>query len=335
MLNIYINLAKYLKQKTMRTLSLTSICKHLLVGSLLVFAVTSCKKDDSMPVIDPGSQTIGAQVASNGDFSLLSEAATKAGLVSTLEGPGPLTVFAPTDEAFAASGITSATINTLSADDLKSILLYHTITSKILSSQVPAGPDAKVITASGDSVFVTNNSNGVFINGINVVNADLPASNGVIHTISKVLLPPSGNLVETLSADTTFSYLVAAVVRASTGSVNVADVLSNGGIFTVFAPTNDAFRAAGFATINDINAADPGTLTSILTYHVIAGRIFSSDLTDGAAPATLNGGAVTIALSASAATVKGNSNSSASNIVNTNLMASNGVIHVIDQVLLP
>jgi uncharacterized surface protein with fasciclin (FAS1) repeats len=102
----------------------------------------------------------------------------------------------------------------------------------------------------------------------------------------------------------------------------------------VFAPTNAAFRAAGFATVNDINNADPATLTSILTYHVIAGRIFSSDLTQGAQPTTLNTGKLTISLTGGA-TVKGNSNTVASNIIATNIMATNGVVHVIDRVLLP
>ncbi len=164
----------------------------------------------------------------------------------------------------------------------------------------------KVVTAGGDSVFVTKNASGVFVNGINVVTADKPASNGVIHTISKVLLPPAGNIVEVASADTTFSFLVAAVVKARTGSTNVAAILSGGSILTLFAPTKNAFRAAGFATIDAVIAADANTLKGILTYHVIPGRIFSYDLTNAAQPTTANGGKVTIALSGSGATVKGN-----------------------------
>jgi len=161
------------------------------------------------------------------------------------------------------------------------------------------------------------------------------ASNGVIHTIGKVLIPSFGNnLVQAVEADTSLSLLVAAVVRASAGSTNVAAVLSSGGIFTVFAPTNNAFRAAGFPDTSAINAASPATLTSILTYHVIQGRVFSSDLTQGEQPTTVNGESVTISLSGGA-TVKGNSNTSPSNIIATNIMATNGVIHKIDQVLLP
>jgi uncharacterized surface protein with fasciclin (FAS1) repeats len=300
---------------------------------MLGIALFSCKKSSSSST-PSGPGTIAAQVSRGSNFTLLYAAVQKAGLATTLSGTGPFTVFAPTDSAFNASGITSSVISSLTAGALDTILLYHTLAAKVLAADVPAGPNAKVVTASGDSVFVTNNANGVFVNGIQVTHANILASNGVIHTIGKVLLPPIGNIVQVASADTTFSFLVAAVVRASAGSTNVAAVLSSGGIFTVFAPTNNAFRAAGFATIEAINAADPNTLTSILTYHVIPGRVFSSDLTQGAQPVTVNGEKVTISLS-SGATVKGNSNATASNIVATNIMATNGVVHVIDQVLLP
>jgi uncharacterized surface protein with fasciclin (FAS1) repeats len=308
-----------------------SVTKVLAALSIFSFVLFSCKKSSNSPA---GPGTIAAQVAAGSDFTLLSAAVAKAGLGTTLSGTGPFTVFAPTDDAFTSSGITSDVINSLSAAQLQTILLYHTLSGKILAASVPAGPNAKIVTASGDSVFVTNNSTGVFVNGIKVTQADIAASNGVIHTIGRVLLPPVGNIVAVASADTTFSFLVAAVTRASTGSTNVAAVLSSGGIFTVFAPTNNAFRAAGFATIDAINAADPNTLATILTYHVIPGRVFSSDLANGAQPVTLNGGTVTIALG-SGATVKGNSNTTASNIIATNIMATNGVVHVIDQVLLP
>jgi uncharacterized surface protein with fasciclin (FAS1) repeats len=302
----------------------------LLATALLTFA--ACKKHNSNTSSSPG--TITAVVTADTSFSVLAGAVTSADLATTLSGPGPFTVFAPNNAAFAASGLSSAALSAFSPSQLATILLYHTIPAKIMASQVPAGPDAKVVTASGDSVFVTNGASGVFVNGIKVVQADVPASNGVIHVLAKVLIPPVGNLVVTASADTSFSYLVAAITRASEGSTNVAAVLASGGIFTVFAPTNNAFRAAGFPTIDAINAADPNTLTTILTYHVVAGRAFSSDLSDGQKLTTLNGETLSISVS-SGAQVKGMSNASASNITATNIVATNGVVHVIDQVLLP
>ncbi|MEO6868681.1 MAG: fasciclin domain-containing protein [Ginsengibacter sp.] len=296
----------------------------------MLFSFSSCKKKDNVPV----NGTITAIVSKSPDFTILKAAVVKAGLAATLDGTGPFTVFAPTDDAFLASGISLAAVNSLPADALKGILLYHTIAAKIASMDVPAGPNANVATVGGKDIYVTKNSSGVFVNGVNVIQADIMATNGIIHAISHVLMPPAGNIVEVAQSDTTFSYLVAAVLRASQGTTNVAQVLTGAGPYTVFAPTNNAFRAAGFATINDINNANPNTLATILTYHVVAGRIFSSDLTNGAQPATLNGGKVTIGLTGGA-TVKGMGNTSASNIVNANIVATNGVVHVIDRVLLP
>jgi uncharacterized surface protein with fasciclin (FAS1) repeats len=303
-------------------------------AGLFIMILSGCSKSNNSTPPPAPTNTITDIVSTNSSFTLLKSAVVKADLATTLSGTGPYTVFAPSDTAFTGSGITSAVISSLSASQLSAILLYHTLAAKVVAADVPAGPNAKVVTAGGDSVFVTKNTKGVFVNGIPVTQADISADNGVIHAVARVLLPPSGNLVQTVQADTSLTYLVAAVLRASTGSTNVAGVLSAGGIFTVFAPTNNAFRAAGFPTIASINAADPNTLTGILTYHVLTGRAFSSDLTEAAKPATLNGGTVTISLTGGA-TVKGNSNTGKSNIIATNIMASNGVVHKIDQVLLP
>lgn len=298
----------------------------VLFGALiLLVSISACKKDNTIKT----DNTINGIVSSTPDFSTLKAAVMKAGLASTLSSTGPFTVFAPNNAAFTASGITSAVLTGLTADQAKNILLYHTIPSKIMASQVPAGPNAAVKAANGGTVYVTKNANGVFINGIQVIEADAIASNGVIHVIGNVLMPPSGNIVEMAQANPNLSFLVAAVLKA-----NLQGALSGDGPLTVFAPTNDAFKAAGFPTIESIQAADPATLTSILTYHVIGARVFSSDLTNGEQATTLNGGKVTISLT-SGATVKGNSNTSASNITATNIVATNGVIHVIDQVLLP
>jgi uncharacterized surface protein with fasciclin (FAS1) repeats len=316
----------------MNKVFLSTLAKSILFLILSSLALINCKKSDPVVAV-PG--TITAQVSSGSNFTLLESAVIKAGLATTLDGTDNYTVFAPTDDAFNSSGLTSGVISSLSEDSLKNILLYHTLASKILAADLPSGPNAKVITASGDSLFVTKNSNGVYVNGISVAMADLPASNGVIHTVSKVLLPATGNIVQVASADTTFSFLVAAVLRASTGNTNVAAILSGPGILTVFAPVNNAFRALGFANIESIGAADPSVLTAILTYHVVPGRVFSSDLSNNIEVATANGAKLTIGIAGSAASVKGLSNPNASAIIGTNLMATNGVVHVIDRVLLP
>lgn len=305
-----------------------SLLALALVSSLFFSA---CSKEDDP---QPASNTIADVVVNGNNFSTLEAAVVKADLVTTLSGPGPFTVFAPDDNAFASAGISSADLGALTKEQAAEILLYHTIPASVTSAQVPAGPNAEVTTANGKTVYVTKNADGVFINGAKVTQADVSASNGVVHVINDVLMPPAGNLVEMAQADTNFSLLVAAVLRASQGATDVAQVLSGAGPYTVFAPTNAAFRAAGFNTAADIQAADPATLAGILTYHVLSGRVFSSDLADGQQAATVNGGNVTIGLS-SGATITGNGNASAANIIRANIVATNGVIHVIDQVLLP
>lgn len=299
----------------------------------LTVMVVSCSKDDDDNNNPPN--TISNIIANDDDLSTLNAALVKAGLVETLNSAGPFTLFAPTNEGFENAGITPDVLSGLSDDAVENILLYHVIPGTIPAASVPAGPNAKIITASGDSVFVTNNSSGVFINGVKVEEADIIATNGIIHTINNVLIPPAGNIVASAQADTALSFLVAAVVHASTGSIDVAGILSGSDILTVFAPTNNAFRAAGFANIDQINATDPDVLAGILAYHVLNGRIFSSDLTDGVTPATLATETVTIGVSDGDVTVKGNSNTTASNVLKANIAATNGVMHIIDQVLLP
>jgi uncharacterized surface protein with fasciclin (FAS1) repeats len=306
---------------------------QVLLSGLVLFGLLSCKKSSSSSG-NSNSKTIAGIVASDTSFSILDAAVIQGNLASTLSATGPFTVFAPNNSAFAASGLSAAAVSSLSPAQLDTILLYHTLSGAVMASQVPAGPDAGVATVEGDSIFVTSNSKGVFVNGIAVTTPNVMATNGVIHVLSKVLIPPSGSLVKTVEADTSLTYLVAAVVRASEGSTDVAGLLSTGGIFTVFAPTNNAFRAAGFATISAIDSASPATLTSILTYHVIGGRVFSSDLSNNEMPTMLNGETVTILLN-SGAQVEGKTNTSPANIIAANIMATNGVIHKIDQVLLP
>lgn len=309
-------------------------------------SVVSCKKDDEAPPVTT-TNTITDKVVADPNFSLLTKAVVKAGLDGTLKGAGPFTVFAPDNAAFAASGITSATIDALSAAELKAILLYHTIGSKILAASVPAGPNAKVITASSpaDSVFVTKNSAGVFINGVQVTAADISADNGVIHKIGRVLMPAKGNIVATAQAtsggDNGLDSLVVAVLRATNGPGGVptlASTLSNSTL-TVFAPTNKAFRSLLTAlTLTKISDIPMPTLLSVLQYHVVVGRKFSSDLSNGNL-AMLAGGNTLINLTNGTGGVPTISSlaagSSKNDIIATNIVCSNGVVHVINGVLVP
>jgi uncharacterized surface protein with fasciclin (FAS1) repeats len=314
-------------------LNLLNFAKCFLAVSVVGLSsfLVSCSDDE---IIEGENSSIVDVVVGSANFSTLESTVLKANLSTILNGNGPFTVFAPDNDAFAASGITSSVIQDLTSDQLKDILLYHTLSSKVNAASIQNGSNMAVKTANGDDVYITKNSNGVFVNGWKVKQADIAASNGVIHSLERVLMPAAGNLVEVAQANTNLSYLVAAVLRASQGTTNVAQVLSSAGPFTVFAPTNQAFINAGFPTISAIQAADPNTLASILTYHVLSARAFSSDLSNGQSLTTVNGGALSVALGTSA-TVKGRANTTASTITAMNILASNGVVHVIDQVLLP
>ncbi len=319
-------------KRTIKSLTMATV-----LVTFVTFFTSSCKKDDDPA---PADNTITGKVVADASFSLLEKSVVKANLQSTLSGTGPFTVFAPNDAAFAASGITSTAIDGFTEAQLQRLLLYHTLAAKVMAADVPAGPNAKVNTANSpaDSIFVTKNSAGVYVNGIKVVAADVSASNGVIHVLEKVLLPPSGNMVATAQAndggDTGLDSLVVAVVRADAAAPGLITLL-NSNTLTVFAPTNKAFRdlltALSLTSINDIPIA---TLQAVLTYHVKAGRAFSSDLANGNL-AMFAGGNTTIAVSGAGATIKGAGNTTASNIIATNIMATNGVVHVIDRVLLP
>lgn len=262
-------------------------------------------------------------------FQLLSFAIARAGLANELNDPRfAYTLFAPTDAAFADLGLgTRQAINAVPVEELKAILLYHVLGSKVLAAQVPSSY-TELNMLSNQKAYVIRGGAGVFINGIPVVSADIEAKSGVIHAIDRLLMPPAGNIVEVAAANPNFTYLVAAVKRA--GLVNA---LAGAGPLTVFAPSNQAFIDAGFPTIASIEAAPASALIPILTYHVFAGRVFSSDITNGQVLTMLSGETTTISL-ANGAQIDG-AGSAPSNIIQTDIMATNGVIHVIDRVLLP
>ncbi|HEU4903395.1 MAG TPA: fasciclin domain-containing protein [Flavisolibacter sp.] len=316
----------------MKTEGLFALC-------FFAFFLASCEKEDDN---DNTGNTITDIVVNTDDFSTLESAVLKADVQATLSGTGPYTVFAPDNAAFTASGVTNAVLNSLTADQAKAILLYHTLSASVPSGSVPAGPNAKVTTASGDSVFVTRNARGVFVNGVRVTQADITASNGVIHRIGSVLMPPVGNIVQTASAPGSgLDSLVKAVTRATTapgGDPSLAATLSSATL-TVFAPNNAAFtQLLSALSLTDINQIPVNTLLSVLRYHVVAGRAFSSDLANGNL-AMLAGGNTTINLTNGAdggPTITGSGNgANRSNITMANIVARNGVVHMIDRVLLP
>ncbi len=261
--------------------------------------------------------TVVDLAVANSSFTTLVSAISGAGLVAALSDPkGTFTVFAPTNEAFAQLGSVP--------EDLKPVLLYHVLGNTVYSSEVTTGY-AKTLSnyQSNPMDMYINAFSGVKINNsATVVAVDVVGTNGVIHVIDKVLLPPS--VVGIAINNNSFSTLVSAVVKAG-----LAETLSGAGPFTVFAPTNDAFSAAFAALgVNGIDDLTAEQLTPILLYHVVAGNVISSALTNGNVP-TLNGGSIAVNVG-KGVVLNGNTN-----VILADVQGSNGVVHAIDKVLLP
>lgn len=305
----------------------TLLLSALLAGSM---SLSSCNEDEPTP-----QPNIVAVAASNSNFSTLVAAVDRAGLVPTLSGTGPFTVFAPTNDAFGRflSDNSLTADDLLASDQLSTVLTYHVLGAEVRSGSVTAG---KVTTAANLPFYVSvDPTGGIWINGSSkVIQTDINASNGVIHVLDYVITPPVQNIAQIATAAASsasapqFTQLVAALVRA-----NLVDAFT-GGInddLTVFAPTDQAFQnlytALGVSSVDQISIE---TLTDVLRYHVVPARAFSQDLRQGASlPTLLTGKDLTVDL--------GNLKINDAGLVpaSLNIHATNGVIHVIDRVLLP
>jgi transforming growth factor-beta-induced protein len=298
-----------------------------------------------------------------GNFTTLVAAVEAAGLVETLKGEGPFTVFAPTDEAFAA--LPAGTLDTLLADpsgDLTQILLYHVVPGAVMAADVTDSLEAT--TVQGSPVTFTAGADGVMINDATIVTTDIAASNGVIHVIDAVLLPPAegemgageamtgtetmteteamtdtaaapaagaaegatADIVDTAIAAGNFTTLVTAVEAAG-----LVETLKGEGPFTVFAPTDEAFAALPAGTLDTLLADPSGALSNVLLYHVVPGQVMAADVAglNGQTVETVGGQPLTITVDGDMVMIND------ATVVTADIVTSNGVIHVIDTVLVP
>jgi transforming growth factor-beta-induced protein len=275
-------------------------------------------------------QSIVEIAVSIDDFSILVAALQQAELVGALSGDGPFTVFAPTNAAFVKLlGDLNITAEQLLAHpQLSEVLLYHVVSGNILSTDLSNG--LKAATLNGEEITVDLTS-GVKINSSSVTTADVIAKNGVIHIIDTVLVPASFTLetkpdtvVDIALSSPDFSMLVSLLQKA-----DLVGALQSEGPFTVFAPTNDAFNKL-LAALN-ISASDlmnQPDLAKVLLYHVVSGNVLSTDLSNGLSASTLNGESVSFNLTDGVKVQN-------ASVVLADLVAKNGVVHVIDSVLVP
>ena len=278
-------------------------------------------------VLLPPNLTVADVVINSTVHTTLEGAVIAADLVGALSDlNGNFTVFAPTDDAFAAFDAATLTILTDNADTkLKNALLYHVLGAEVLSSTLTDGQVAS--TLFGQEITVTiDASGGVKINDANVIIADIPTLNGVVHVLDAVILPPNVTVADVVINSAVHETLEGAVIAA-----DLAGALSNlEGTFTVFAPTDDAFAAFDAATLTILTSNVDTKLRNALLYHVLGAEVLSSDLSDGQTAATLFGQDITVTIDAMGG-VKIND----ANVIIADIQTLNGVVHVLDAVILP
>jgi len=337
----------------------------MLALAALMITVVGCSDDEEknpMNSATPEPQLdIVETAAAAGNFKTLLAAAEAADLVDALKGEGPLTVFAPTDDAFAAlpEGTVEALLQDI--DALTAILTYHVVPGEVTASQVVQLSSAATLNGANLTITVTNDGN-VKIDNANVIVTDIKTSNGIIHVIDAVMIPQiAGSSREgsgSIATSWSFSYSfgggwIAQAIRAGklqwltkrlslytvaqlaglptlTTAVKAAGLKSTlmfNGPFTLFGPTEDAFAALPAGTVEAL-LQDPATLSNILLYHVVSGVVTSADVVNLTEATMANG--QTVSISVGEGVMINNAN-----VIVVDIPARNGVIHLIDAVLIP
>ena len=317
------------------------ISSIMLSAALLTF--TGCSDDDDNNT-NQEPQTIAMIAMDNADFSILASALERAGLTATLNGSGQFTVFAPTNAAFnsflSANGF--ANIDAVPVNVLREVLLNHVISGEVMSGALTTGYVKTLgkgsASASNTLSMFINTASGVTINGgvanggATVTTANIDAENGVIHVVNGVIGLPT--VVNHAIANPNFTNLVSALTRDD--QPDFAGILSGTGPFTVFAPTNAAFGSLlSELSLQGLADVPQAVLENTLKYHVVAGaNVLSTNLSNNMTVETFQGQSFSVQLMGSSAQIT-DANNRISMISATDVQAANGVIHVVDKVLLP
>ena len=271
------------------------------------------------------SQNIFQVIENSEAHNTLETAILASGLEETLANDGPFTVFAPTDDAF--SLIPAEVLETLLADPsqgLTDVLLNHVVSGTAMSTDLADG--MMITTLQGTEIIISSNDDVVMIGNAMVVTADITADNGVVHVINAILMPdmPTNSIFDIIENSEVHNTLEAAIVAAG-----LDETLSNDGPFTVFAPTDDVFSVIPAGVLETLLADPTGLLTDILLNHVVSGTAMSTDLADGMMITTLQGSEIIVS-SNDGVVMIGNAM-----VVIADITADNGVVHVINAILMP
>jgi transforming growth factor-beta-induced protein len=289
---------------------------------LMLTLTFGCGDDDGDIEPPPADDTIPDVAIEAGNFTTLVALIDSVDLLVTLYGTGPFTVFAPTDEAFAAfEAENPGTLESLTPEQTEALLLYHVLGFEASSSSLTDGMRPETLLSPQTLEIGVNG--GVMVNGIAVVTPDIRASNGIIHAIDGILVPP--DIIQTAIAAGSFTALAALI-----GDLDIVETLQGSGPFTVFAPTDEAFAAFEAENPGLLEGLSPEELSNIVRYHVVSGQYLSSDLSDGQELETLEDGAATVSIGVGE-TVTVND----AQVVTADIRTFNGVIHIIDGLLIP
>ncbi len=318
-----------LKLKKMKSTS-KKFLSYFAIALIASFTLSSCDKDEDKPA---ATKDIMELAQSTSNLSTFVTAVNAAGLTSALKGPGPFTVFAPSNAAFAA--VDAATLEALLANPeaLADLLKYHVVSGEKMSGDLTSGSVSTLLP--GKSINVTVSGGMVTLNGTSgVETADLDATNGVIHIIDEVLIYPGFEVPKKSIYDLAASTPSLSTLKAALDMFpDLVSALDSDGSFTVFAPTNDAFAALlGVIGQTSLNDVPESVIERLLKYHVIAGAtVMSTDLTDGQEAATLLSAddKITVGIDGTSVTING------ANVTTADVEASNGVVHILDAVLVP
>lgn len=322
--------------------------KSTLIALFAVITFTAC---ESVSSYEDESPSIAFVAVANADFSVLEAAAVRGGVAGVLSNSNPndpsgaYTVFAPTNTAFARLGLNEETLGVLQVPFLTNTLLYHVSNGNLLSSNITAG--GMSASALGPQRRFIQRGSDLYINGSKILATDVDASNGTVHVIDKVMIATGADIVQSAIAlqsanvfiNPELSFLVEAVVYAGLAEALTASPGSPK--FTVFAPTDQAFKDLGAAlglTFNqpsDIRQLPANVVGQVLLNHVFVGEKFTSELNAGNV-SPLGGDPLTLgAFTEGTLTVRGVGNNTPANMVIPDVQTTNGIVHVIDRVLLP
>ncbi|GAB4014741.1 fasciclin domain-containing protein [Spirosoma koreense] len=316
--------------------SFSGLSGRIAILALVLLTTVGCSTNDDTVAVP---QTIPDRIQEDSQFSLLRAAVAYANVGDALKA-GNLTLFAPTDSAFQASGLGSlSAITALPQERVRALVLYHTLYGSSNAARIPTGTNA-VAMASQGIAYISKASDGTtYVNNAKLIQADLTEANGYIHKINRVLTPSTGNLLASIQQNTNLTYLSAALKRIGSSNPTLLATLNNSAStnpVTIFAPNDDAFKAdSRYNSLSAIESADVQTLANTLLYHVTSGVLFSSQFQTGTITSLLNGNKFTVTVGSNQTTLKGNRNQTTATVKQADIPTTNGVIHIIDKVLQP